>query len=27
MVGCYEPGVEYATDKVVLTYPVECRNR
>ena len=27
MVGCYEPGVEYPTEKIVLTYPVECRNR
>ncbi len=27
IVGCYESGVEYPTDKVVLTYPVECRNR
>ena len=27
IVGCYESGVEYPIDKVVLTYPVECRNR
>ncbi len=27
MVGCYEPGVEYPPEKIVLTYPVECRNR
>lgn len=27
IVGCYEPGVEYPTEKIVLTYPVECRNR
>ena len=27
IVGCYEPGVEYPTEKIVLTYPVVCRNR
>jgi len=27
MLGCYEPGVEYPTEKIILTYPVVCRNR
>jgi murein DD-endopeptidase MepM/ murein hydrolase activator NlpD len=27
IVGCYEPGVKYPTDKIVLTYPVKCRNK
>ena len=27
IVGCYEPGVEYPTDRIVLTYPVKCRNK
>ena len=27
IVGCYEPGVEYPTEKIVLTYPVVCGNR
>ena len=26
-VGCYEAGTEYPTEKLVLTYPVVCRNR
>jgi hypothetical protein len=28
IVGCYDPAVEYRpTDKLVLTYPLRCRNR
>jgi len=27
IVGCYEAGVEYPADKLILTYPLACRNR
>jgi len=26
IVGCYESGVKYPTDRILLTYPVKCRN-
>jgi murein DD-endopeptidase MepM/ murein hydrolase activator NlpD len=27
IVGCYDPSVEYPKDKIVMTYPVVCRDR